>query len=123
MNQIIAREKQRKANYEIKLLNQIVKLVPRLVKKAERKSRRGKVATAELSIRPYYATISHHPKKNNFFDNGANEAKVEIELWMVNEADKLLTELGSPLHAYFRETFAAMGFQSTNKLGVKLKSP
>lgn len=120
MQEMVVREEQRKKKYKDALLKQIEKLVPRLVKKAEHKSKRGKVVDVKLPIRPWFDTINYHPGKNSLFDQEAEVVEKQLRAWMVDEANKRLAKLGSPLRAYFDPTFAAMGMQSRNKLGVKL---
>ena len=120
MQDMLAREVQRKQAIYDKLSRQLDKIVPRLIAKADRLSAKGRPIDVAILIRPYFGLINVHPLKNAFFADGVDEAKDATQQWIIDEANCRFDEASSPLRACFHPTFGAYGVFLPNQVGATL---
>ena len=123
MQDMIAREVQRKQAIYDGLSRQLDKIVPRLIAKADRLSAKGRPINVTISIWPYFSLINVDPLKNNCFAVGVDEAKYSTQQWIIDEADRRFDEASCPLRASFHSTFSTYGLFSPNQVGATLPNP
>ena len=120
MQDMLAREVQRKQAIYDELSRQLDKIVPRLIAKADRLSAKGRPVVVAILIRPYFGLINVHPLKNNCLAIGVNETKDSTQQWIIDEANRRFDEASSPLRACFYPTFVAYGVFFPNQVGATL---
>lgn len=116
---LLEREAQRRQQFYDRLSSLLDKQIPRLIKKAEKQSKRGRQIRVSTALRPRYsnlAPISVHGVDYGTFTRIKNET---IE-WIISEADHRLIKSGSPLRASIYESAAVGPYMSPNRLVLEL---
>lgn len=103
-HQMLEREAQRKQKFYDRLTSLLNKQIPRLVRKAEKQSRKGKSVFTSTTLRPMTGDLTPLVLRAVEWDSYSSSIHGTCE-WIKQEANKRLADMGSPLVATVSRSF------------------